>query len=357
MYAKEERPLAKRCAAAAENPPPISLMNEVKLPGTVFTAGEPPTLLPNEQQAPQNSNESWRLKSKHHNEIKKLMESRAQSARIFGSSWKDHLGFFMPFGTGEDKAGKKNRFWNIDNSFWARLKMSPTFQHLFAYDKDLVEKISQLGEKSLTTEISGARITVQDVDSAVNNCALICALLLGVPASIIGDMVGNQDGWIDYLNAMKQPDGKLCEPDNQTSSIYSDFCLREFEKHYQGFFVVTTVCFFSALFTLITAVCYYMCRPSESCNNTSMNVLFEACTLEVRAQIRQTRNRHQGEPVDPSIPFDSWGEELEVFSKAKFMAQNEAEEQKNQEFYMWYKSKMLRSTFIVQIARTYYLKR
>ena len=341
IYVKEERPPAKSQAAAAENPQPISLMNEVKLPGTVFTAGEPPTLLPNEQQAPQNSNESWRLKSKHHNEIKKLMESRAQSARIFGSSWKDHLGFFVPFGT--------------TNSFWERLKMSPTFRHLFAYDETLVKELSQEpGEKSLTTETSGARITVQDVDSAVNNCALICALLLGVPASIIGDMVGNQDGWIDYLNAMKQPDGKLCEPDNQTSSIYSDFCLREFEKHYQGFFVVTTVCFFSALFTLITAVCYYMCRPSESCNNTSMNVLFEACTLEVRARIREKRKL---EWVDPETPFASWGEELEVFSKAKFMAQNEAEEQKNQEFYMWYKSKMLRSIFIVQIARTYHLKR
>ena len=191
--------------------------------------------------------------------------------------------------------------------------------------------------ESLESEISGARITVQDVDSAVNNCALICALLLGVPASIIGDMVGNQDGWIDYMHAIKDQNGKYCEPSHQTAFLYSDFCLREFERHYSGFFVVTTISFFSALLTLITAVFYYMCRPSESCNNTSMNTLYKACTWEVRKQIRE--KRHQGaEQVDPDTPFNSWGEELEVFMKAKFMAKNEAEEQKNQEFYKSKKS-------------------
>jgi hypothetical protein len=292
-----------------------------QLPGTVLPESDESMCKVNEQQTTPKDH----VESKNPlEEIKALMQSRAESADIFGSSWKNHLGFFMPFGTA--------------NSFRMRLKISPTFRHLFAYDETMSKKIRGFSAESLESEIPGARITVQDVDSAVNNCALICALLLGVPASIIGDMAGNQDGWIDYMHTIKDRNGKYCEPNYQTAAIYSDFCLREFEEYYGGFFAMTTVCFYSALFTLITAVFYYMCRPSESCNNTSMNTLCKACTLEVRKQIRE--KRHQGaERVDPDTPFNSWGEELEVFMKAKFMAKNEAEEQKNQEFYMWYKSK------------------
>jgi hypothetical protein len=289
-----------------------------QLPGTVLSESDESMGKVNVQQTPQNGG------TNPVDEIKALMRSRAESAGIFGSSWKNHLGFFMPYGP--------------KNSFWERLKISPTFRYLFAYDETMSDHLHLLCGESLESEIPGARITVQDVDSAVNNCALICALLLGVPASIIGDMVGNQDGWIDYMHAIKDRNGKYCEPNYQTAAIYSDFCLREFEKHYGNFFAMTTICFYSALFTLITAVCYYMCRPSESCNNSSINTLYKACTLEVRKQIRE--KRHQGaERVDPDTPFNSWGEELEVFMKAKFMAKNEADEQKNQEFYMWYKSK------------------
>jgi hypothetical protein len=298
-----------------------------QLPGTVLSESDESMGKVNEHHTPQNNDAQCKIDKSPVEEIKALMRSRAKSADIFGSSWRAHLGFFMPYD-----------FLGTENSFWDRLKISPTFKYLFAYDEKIAESLSHLSGESLETEISGARITVQDVDSAVNNCALICALLLGVPASIIGDMVGNQDGWIDYMNTLKDQNGKHCEPNYQTDSIYSDFCLREFERHYSGFFVVTTISFFSALMTLITAVCYYMCRPSESCNNTSMNTLYKACTLEVRKQIREKRHQ-KAERVDPDTPFNSPIEELEVFAKAKFMAKNEAEEQKNQEFYMWYKSK------------------
>ena len=98
--------------------------------------------------------------------------------------------------------------------------------------------------------------------------------------------------------------------------------------------------FYLNIFALMLAVFYYMCRPAESYNNSSLLTLLEAFTLEVRERIR--RERHATCPESeklPSQPFDSSSLESEVFLKASVLAQNEAEEQKNQEFYMWYKSK------------------
>jgi hypothetical protein len=269
------------------------------------------------------------IQSVYHTEVKNLMVDRANKGSIFGSSWKEYLGFFMPFpicGLG------------TNNSFWSRLNSSPTFQYLFSYDQEFVETLKKLHGAPLVTEIPAARITVHDVDATVNNCALICALLLGVPAAVIGDISGNQDGWIDVLQFMKDENGQYCQPGESGSALYSDFCLKRFEQWYNEFFCFTTVCFYSSLFTLITAVTYYMCRPSESCNNSSMNTLLKACTLEVRKEIRKARlsklkmgaESEDFRPIAPDIPFDSWGEETEVFLKAKFMAKTEAEEQLNQ---------------------------
>jgi hypothetical protein len=274
----------------------------------------------------------WFKDSEAHNEIKALMIARADTGEIFGSNWKEHLGFFMPFGT--------------KNSFWARLTKSATFQHLFAYDHEFVETLKRFRSFSLTVEIPSPRITVHDVDATVNNCALICALLLGVPMSIVSNFAGgNSDGWIDWMRAMHDTSHRaatwnyICDA---TDANYSEVCLKIFERTFMNFFGWVTVSFYAALFTLITAVVYYMCRPSESCNNTSLNTLLDACTLEVRKKIRETRCKAGEEHqviIDPKIPFDSWGEETEVFLKAKFMAKAESEEQCNQEFYMWYKSK------------------
>ena len=98
--------------------------------------------------------------SLHHKKIAKQLKERAASGRIFGETWKSFLGFFAPFGT--------------DNSFWERLKNSPSFKHLFLFDGKAVDN---LHGTPLTEEVSGASVTVNDVDAAVNTCSLVCALL------------------------------------------------------------------------------------------------------------------------------------------------------------------------------------
>jgi hypothetical protein len=71
-----------------------------------------------------------------------------------------------------------------------------------------------------------------------------------------------------------------------------------------------------------------------------MNALLRACTLEISKEIRELRPESEDrKAVDPATPFPTWGEELEVFLKAKFMAKHEAAEQMNMEFYVWYRSK------------------
>ena len=83
----------------------------------------------------------------------------------------------------------------------------------------------------------------------------------------------------------------------------------------------------------------------------------KAYTLEIRQEIRKEMRSGESEP--PEAPFENRMIELEVFEKAKFLAMNEAEEQKNQvwllilwtlsqfslthykliqEFYIWYQS-------------------
>ena len=261
--------------------------------------------------------------SEHHKVIAEQMKERAESGRIFGTSWMSFLGFFAPFGT--------------QNSFWNRLKKSPSFKHLFVFDHKGVENVDGT---LLTEDAEVARVTVSDVDAAVNTSALVCALLLSVPCTVMSNVSSNSDGWQQWVDGEPDPNtGALC------ALPYSDFCLQKLRWAVEFLYQTNMICFYASLCTLCTSIFYYMCRPSESCNSSSLNTLFEAFTLEVRHRIRQERAKQTGATsevtaVPPEERFESPIEEIEVFMKAKFFAINELEEQKNQEFYMWYRSKM-----------------
>jgi len=246
-----------------------------------------------------------------HQEIAKQMKKRAASGRIFGETWKSFFGFFAPFGT--------------DNCFWERLKNSPSFQHLFLFDGKAVDN---LHGTPLTEEVSGASVTVNDVDAAVNTCSLVCALLLSVPCTVMSSVGGSHDFWQAIMQGgvFEGVEGVACE------LPYSDYCLKNLKISFEFMYRSNMICFYASLCTLVTAVFYYMCRPSESCNSSSISTLFEAFTLEVRHKIRKERlkNDTNGSEVSPEVPFDSPIEEIEVFMKAKFLAMNELEEQKNQ---------------------------
>jgi hypothetical protein len=260
------------------------------------------------------------IDSDAHKEIRKGMMQTVHRAHMWPTSLFRWITFLAPFGT--------------ENGFWARLKMSVTFRHLLSYDQDFLAALQKLEKSSLKAEYPCAQIAVGDVDTAVNNAALISALMLGVPMGILSSMSGNQDGWLDLLGSHKTPDGGRC------AQPYSEFCFNYLFGRYQALYLTSTICFYSALFSLITAIVYYLCRPSESSNVSSMNALVRACTLEIRKEIREQRSGSEDrKAVDPATPFPTWGEELEVFTKAKFMAKHEAAEQMNMEFYVWYRSK------------------
>jgi muramidase (phage lysozyme) len=59
-------------------------------------------------------------------------------------------------------------------------------RHIFVFSPDFVDEIAS---KTLSQESPSPQITAGDVDSSVNNCALICALLIGIPAGLVGNMV------------------------------------------------------------------------------------------------------------------------------------------------------------------------
>ena len=251
-----------------------------------------------------------KFKSVYHDKIAQLMQERDESGGIFGQSWREVLGFFAPYGT--------------RNCFWERLKKSPSFKHLFVF-----QSLDNLHDKQLSDE-HAAPVAVSDVDAAVNTSALVCALLLSVPCAIMTST--DPDGWLNYINGVP----------GCSDSLYSDSCVKTLQNNFTFLYLMTMVAFYSALCTLITSVFYYMCRPSESCNCSSLLTLMEAYTLEVRHRIRKERAEQSGatSEVKPDVLFDSPNEEMEVFMKANFLANNELEEQKNSEFYMWYKSEM-----------------
>jgi hypothetical protein len=260
---------------------------------------------------------------KHHQEIAKLMKQRVESASIFGQTWKSILGFFAPYGT--------------DNCFWNRLKKSPSFRHLFIYNHTSLRK---LVETPLSEVADVAPLTVTDVDSFVNTSALVCALLLSIPSSIMSAVGGQPDSWQAYVEGMTDRNSGA-----QCALPFSELCLHEFKNNFEGLHVFVITCFYSCLLTLFLAFCYYMCRPAESCNTSSFTTLLGAFTLEVRDSIRSEKrglsDTDATTEVSPQKPFSSAIEELEVFMKANVLATAELEEQKNQEFYCWYKSEAL----------------
>ena len=265
---------------------------------------------------------------KHHQEIAKLMMQRVESGSIFGKTWKSFLGFFMPYGT--------------DNCFWNRFKKSPAFRHLFIYNDTSLE---QLDKTPLSEVADVAPLTVTDVDSAVNTSALVSALLLSIPSSIMSAVGGEPGSWQAFMEGMPDPNtGAQC------ALPYSELCLSQFKYRFDTLHVFVITSFYSCLLTLFLAFGYYMCRPAESCNTSSLTTLLEAFTLEVRDSIRSEKRGLSEEAttteVSPQKPFSSAIEEVEVFMKANFLAMAELEEQKNQEFYAWYRSEALTRVFV-----------
>jgi hypothetical protein len=258
--------------------------------------------------------------------IRQQIDEKVASARIFGQSWRGRLGFFMPFGT--------------QNSFWNRLKCSPMLRHFFIHDANFD---GDLCNRTLKDESPSPKVTVADVDSAVNNCALICALLLSIPTSVISNL--SEDSFVNMMASHSQTvfgQQIQCEQvdfKDLQDTPFSEYCVSQFKMKFVFLYNNCIMCFYSSLFTLITAVLYYMCRPSPSYNNASNIMLLKAFTFIVRQDIRKEMRSTGTE--SPEEPFENRILESEVFMKAKFLAETEAEEQMNQAFYIWYKSKSL----------------
>jgi hypothetical protein len=253
------------------------------------------------------------ISSEHHQEISELIEQKIRSGRIFGETWQEFLGFFAPYGT--------------RNSFWNRLKASPMVRHIFVHDSDFVENMRG---KALTDESPSPQITASDVDSSVNNCALICALLISIPSGLISDM-GNSDFYTNFIASGSFKLRQDCTAADLTRSTFSDECFVTFKETFYFLASFVLASFYTNIFSLLMAVLYYMCRPAESYNVASSLTLLEAFTLEVRKRIRKERYTNGAESERlPSEPFENPTLESEVFLKASFLAQNESEEQKNQ---------------------------
>jgi hypothetical protein len=158
------------------------------------------------------------IDSDAHKEIRSGLMQSVQRGHLWPNSLFRWMTFLAPFGT--------------ENSFWNRLKMSVTFQHWLAYDQDFLAALQSLEKTSLKARYPCAQIAVCDVDTAVNNAALISALMLGVPMGILGSMSGNQDGWLDLvLIKLLMAHDALCRILSSASTIYSDvtkhFILRQ----------------------------------------------------------------------------------------------------------------------------------
>jgi hypothetical protein len=253
------------------------------------------------------------IDSQYHQEVRELIDQRIHSGHIFGHSLSEFLGFFAPFGT--------------KNSFWNRLKTSPMIRHIFVHDAEFVHGMSS---KTLAEEAPSPAVCVGDVDSSINNCALICALMISIPSGLVTGSL-NSEG----LGTMMASGGysalQTCTKAAIENSTFTESCNGNFEFAYSSLIVYIFASFYSNIFSLLVAVCYYMCRPAESYNIASRLTLLEAFTLEVRRSIREKRYPSELDKL-PEEPFENPILEAEVFNKASFFALNEAEEQKNQVF-------------------------
>ena len=258
--------------------------------------------------------------SAHHCAVEQLIRDRVRSGRIFGQTWREFFAFFAPFGT--------------QNSFWNRLCKTSMIRHIFVHNSKFVD---ELGKRDLIEESPSALITVSDVDASVNSCALICALLISIPSGLVNQMAESDFYTTLMMNGWGRTEQELCPAPDFTNP--SSNCSKEFLSTFHILTMVVLASFYCNIFVLSLVVFYYMCRPAESYNNSSLLTLLEAFTLEARKRIRKERHANGPESEKlPSQPFESSNLESEVFLKASFLAQNEAEEQKNSEFYMWYKS-------------------
>ena len=288
-----------------------------------------------------NDEDTSHMSQKHYDEISELIDGRIRSGRIFGETWRDFLGFFAPFGT--------------KNCFWKRLKDSPMLRHIFVHDSNFINKMKT---KSLLEEAPSPQITASDVDSTVNNCALICALLISIPAGVISDM-GQSDFYVNFISSGKfvgYP-SRNCTTEMTKDVAFLKECIVPFKESYTVLTFYSLASFYTNIFCLLMAVLYYMCRPSDSYKISSSLTLLEAFTMEVRKRIRQERHQKETDPGSkkkPNDPFENPLVEFEVFSRATFYAQNESEEQNNQEFYAWYKSKLMHTRFAIYFERLYY---
>lgn len=273
------------------------------------------------------------FQSKHHIAFNYVMREKIASANIFGDSWKSFLAFFAPYGT--------------ENSFFNRLKKSPSFKHLFVYDQRVLDLCA---DPALSAELGGVRLDVAHVDATVSNTSLVCALVLSIPTLIVGVMGNNKEGWAELMHGLHDhADGGLCLPSAKYANLYSTFCLNQFDALYKRLFFLVILCFYSSFATLFLSVFYFMCRPSETCNCFSMIALVEAFKIEIREKrIQQSgwsRQPFGDGPLSPSgknahaQALSQHFEDMDVFWNAKCLAENKMQELKNHEFYMWYKSK------------------
>ncbi len=268
-----------------------------------------------------------RYESKYHSEIKQLMQSRLETGMVFGESWKSLLGYFAPFGT--------------QNSFLSRFKKSSAFKHIIFFDNSIFD----YNVDSALTETLDAKVTVASTDASVNNCSLICALLITIPTLILGELSVNNDRWLDYLQRLRDVTSSdmPCLRAAVSTSQFSDFCLFQLQESFERLYFGAILCFYSSMTTLFLAVFYYMCRPSESSSCSSIRTLLEAHKIEVRDVIRRlSRCDDQSVPgaacsTNAAAPRDGL-QEIEVFLNAQFLAHSHLEGQRNQQFYMWYKS-------------------
>jgi hypothetical protein len=295
------------------------------------------------------------IDSQYHQVVREFIDQRIHSGHIFGHSLLEFLGFFAPFGT--------------KNSFWNRLKTSPMIRHIFIHDAEFVHGMSA---KTLAEEVPSPAICVGDVDSSINNCALICALMISIPSGLVTGNL-NSEGFGAMMASGGYSALQTCTKAAIENSTFTESCKDNFEFGFSSLIVYIFASFYSNIFSLLLAVCYYMCRPAESYNIASRLTLFEAFTLEVRRSIREKRYPSELDKL-PEEPFENPILEAEVFNKASFFALNEAEEQKNQvllpflffffvllflrpfflkEFYMWYKSEIYFATVAHLISKMF----
>ena len=198
-------------------------------------------------------------------------------------------------------------------------------RHIFIHDTEFVHGMST---KTLAEEAPSPAVCVSDVDSSINNCALICALMISIPSGLVTGSL-NSEGFGAMMASGGYSALGNCTKAAIEKSTFTESCNDNFEFAFSSLIVYIFASFYSNIFSLLIAVCYYMCRPAESYNIASRITLFEAFTLEVRRSIRNQRYPSESDK-SPEEPFENPILEAEVFNKASFFALNEAEEQKNQ---------------------------